>query len=66
MPNSNQEAGRFHKWLPKWLKAFLFLALCICITSALNYGFIDVYKRQYLHTGTRPFPGAGRPAHRYT
>ena len=40
MPNSNQEAGRFHKWLPKWLKAFLFLALCICITSALNYGFI--------------------------
>ena len=40
MPNSNQEAGRFHKWLPKWLKAFLFLALCICITSAINYGFI--------------------------
>ena len=27
MPNSNQEAGRFRKWLPKWLKAFLFLEL---------------------------------------
>ena len=40
MPNSNQGAGRFHKWLPQWLKAILFLSLCICITAALNYGFI--------------------------
>ena len=46
MPNSDQKDGRFHKWLPQWLKAILFLALCICITAALNYGFIPSKLRE--------------------
>ena len=40
MRNSDQMTDRFHKQFPGWLRAILFLALCVCITAALNYGFI--------------------------
>ena len=39
-PILTKKPAVFTNGSPKWLKAFLFLALCICITSALNYGFI--------------------------
>ena len=36
MRNSDQMTDRFHKQFPGWLRAILFLALCVCITAALN------------------------------
>ena len=34
MRNSDQMTDRFHKQFPGWLRAILFLALCVCITAA--------------------------------